>query len=714
MAKASAARRRRPAARTAPRRGNVWDRVDTIARNLWWTWNPDARRLLESMDPALWRATTQNPIATMAALSATRRQTLEHDPVFQKNLAHVEAELARYLNAQTWYDREADASQKKMRAAYFCMEFAIHECLPLYAGGLGVLAADHMKSASDLGVPLTAVGVLWRHGYYRQEITPSGDVRVLYPPSDFSMLPVRDTGKSITMMIGSSRVKAKIWVLMVGRIPIYLLDCDIPENKPEDRKLTHHLYGGDREYRIRQELLLGVGGLMALEAMGVKPTVFHLNEGHAAFCGLERLRRLVKKGRNIEEALEEVRAASVFTTHTPVPEGNDRFDVGLTLKYLRPYMRDLGLDREAFLSLGREDPEDTKEPFCMTVLALLLADGCNGVAELHGHTSRKMWAKTYSAMDPDDVPIGHVTNGVHPESWLDEAARPFYDKHLKPRWVGAGPDDDWWARADKIPADEFWALRQMMRRKLISTLRSHMRDQMLYHGLSFEEIDELYSSLDENALTIGFARRFALYKRAPLIFKDPKRLERILCNADRPVQIIFAGKAHPLDAAGNEYVKFVHEQTRKGPFKGKILLLQNYDTSIGRLLTQGCDVWLNNPVRPMEASGTSGMKPPLVGGLNFSILDGWWPEASDGRNGWNIGDGREYSSRTKQDAADAEAIYSTLERQIVPAFYKRDRRGVPQQWVKMMAKSMKTICCRFSTHRMVAEYVRDYYWLAHG
>lgn len=695
--------------------GSVFDRLDALARNLWWTWNPPARMLFESLDPALWRATNQNPLLTMAHLGETRRRVVESDPGFLARLAAVEKDLSAYLNAKTWYAREAQGPEKKMQVAYFCMEYAVHECLPLYAGGLGVLAGDHVKSASDLGLPFACVGVLWKYGYYRQEIQPEGSVRVLYPESPFDRLPVRDTGKRIVIPIGKSKVKARIWSLTVGRVNVYLLDTDIEGNPPADRRLSHFLYaGGDPEYRVRQEILLGIGGLIALEAVGVEPTVFHLNEGHAAFSPLERVRRLVKEGHGLDEAISLVRSQSVFTTHTPVPEGNDRFEPSLVMKYFPDLPKELGVSKEEFLGMGREDEHDKKEPFCMTVLALKLADHCNGVAALHGDTSRKMWMKTYGAKSAVEVPISHVTNGIHPETWLADEARPFYEKHLKPKWVGAGPTDDWWAKAGKIPAKDLWDLRCMLRRAFVAELRRRLREQAVYHGASTADLIPLYDALDENALTIGFARRFALYKRAPLIFKDAKRLAKIMNDAERPVQLVFSGKAHPMDEAGHAYVRTVTEFCRHPDFKGRVFILQNYDTAIGKLLTQGCDVWLNNPIRPMEASGTSGMKPCLVGGLNCSILDGWWPEAYDTTNGWALGDGTVFKDRAKQDRVDAEAIYSTLEKSVVPMFYDRDKNGIPQEWVKMMKRSMETVGCRFSTHRMVAEYTEHFYWPAHS
>ncbi|MDX2114531.1 MAG: alpha-glucan family phosphorylase [Planctomycetota bacterium] len=690
---------------------DVHARLDALGRNLWWTWNPHARRLLESVDPALWHATRHNPIATLAGIDDARAHAIAQDPVFLANLDRAEKDLDTYLQSRGWFHRTAKGAQKKLLAAYFCMEYGLHECLPLYAGGLGILAADHLKSASDLAVPLVAVGVLWKHGYYRQELTGEGRTRVTYPTSDFDLLPVDDTGRAITIPIGSSKVRARIWCLTVGRVPLYLLDTDVPENSDADRALTHHLYkGGDSEYRVRQEILLGVGGLIALDELGISPTVTHLNEGHAAFAPLERVRRLVARGEKYAKAVARVRATSVFTTHTPVPEGNDRFDPALIRKYLGHMPDELGLSGHDFLALGREDPADTAEPFCMTVLALKLSARCNGVAELHGDTSRRMWMKTYGAAKPAAVPIGHVTNGVHPESWIADEARPFYDRFLKPKWLGAGPADDWWKNAHRIPAAEVWNLRQLLRRKMIAELRSRLREEIIARQGDVDQLVELYETLDENALSIGFARRFATYKRAPLIFKDPKRLARIMGDADRPVQFIFAGKAHPQDTAGQDFVRLVYEHTRKAPFRGRVYLVQNYDTHVGRILTSGCDVWLNNPVRPMEASGTSGMKPPLNLGINCSILDGWWPEGYNRKNGWALGGKQFPESRAKQDAYDATAIYDTLEKSVIPLFYTRDRAGIPKGWVRMAAESMRSVCARFSTHRMVAEYVQNYYW----
>ena len=586
------------------------------------------------------------------------------------------------------------------------MEFAVHECLPIYSGGLGVLAGDHVKSASDLGVPLVAVGLLYRNGYYTQQLNPDGSTRVIYPQVDFDELPIEDTGKSIEVPIGRTRLRAKVWRARVGRCAIYLLDTDVAPNRPGDRALTRHLYGGDRAVRIRQEVLLGVGGVIALDALGLSPTVYHLNEGHAAFCGLERLRRLRARGVALDDAIERVRATTVFTTHTPVPAGHDRFDAKLVQKYL-PQMSAIGGD---WLGLGQEDPSRRKSELVMTVLAINLAAHVNAVSELHGRVSRQMWQHLPGGRGAG---IGHVTNGVHSETWLAPEMRPLYEKYLKPKWLGAGPDDDWWRRADRMPAHELWAAREMLRARMIRFIRGRLVDQVARRHGSLEEVARAGTMFDERALTIGFARRFATYKRAVLVFRDARRLARILGHPERPVQIVFAGKAHPADKGGQDFAQQIYRFAGDPRFSGRVLILENYDLELGRMLTSGCDVWLNNPLRPQEASGTSGMKPPLHGGINCSVLDGWWPEAYDGTNGWAI-NGRQFKSRAQQDRHDAEQIYRLLERQIVPEFYARDRAGVPRRWVARMVASMKTVCPAFNTHRMVGGYWDKYYKPAHA
>ncbi len=477
------------------------------------------------------------------------------------------------------------------------------------------------------------------------------------------------------------------------------MDTDIPENKPADRLLTHHLYGGDREYRIKQEILLGVGGVRALHAMKETPTVVHMNEGHAAFATLERMRQFIDAGSSYQSAAEKVRSSSVFTTHTPVPAGNDRFEPKLAWKYIGQYAADLGLSKDELLALGRENPADKGEEFCMTVLALKLANHCNGVAKLHGEVSREMWKRVFNASSADEVPIRYVTNGIHSETWLAPEIRPLYTKYLKTGFAGV----------DRIPAKDLWAIRGVLRRKMIHFIRERLMQQVLRQSGSINEIISAEQVLDENVLTIGFARRFATYKRAPLIFRDARRLAKILGSDDRPIQLVFAGKAHPKDLGGQEFAKAIYRHAHESAFRGRVVLLEDYDMQVGRMLTCGCDVWLNNPLRPQEASGTSGMKPPLHGGINCSILDGWWPECYDGKNGWAIGDGSQLADIEKQNKKDAGAIYDLLETEIAPRFYQRDSSGIPQAWVATMKHSMKTVCTMFNTHRMLEQYLREFY-----
>ncbi|GAB4196335.1 MAG: glycosyltransferase family 1 protein [Phycisphaeraceae bacterium] len=699
--------------RTAVKTVNVIQRLRNLAMNLRWTWDADTQRLFASLDPALWEAHGRNPLVLLEQLPEHRIRQLENDRDFLAQLKAREKDLSAYLRSQTWFARTATPRQKRMRVAYFCAEFALHESLPIYSGGLGVLAGDHLKSASDLGIPLVAVGLLYRHGYYQQHINHDGSTQAIYPAYDFSRLPLHDTGKTFSLRIGPRRVKVKVWRADVGRVPLFLMDTDLDANKPDDRAITHYLYGGDQKMRIRQEVLLGVGGLMALDKVGVTPTVCHLNEGHAAFCGLWRLIEQLKQRQSFDEAVQTVRSSSVFTTHTPVPAGHDRFSPELTRKYLRPLLQGTGLSVAQALKLGSENPADKKAPMCMTALALRLSERANGVAKLHGEVSREMWKFLYDVKRTRDVPIGHVTNGIHWQTWLAPEAQPLYTRYIKPKTLGPGAFDDPWKKADRIPPQEIWNLRNILRRRLVRFARQRLVEQATRHGGDANDILNAENMLREDILTIGFARRFATYKRAPLIFHDIKRLLSILNHADRPVQLIFAGKAHPADREGQAYLQKIVQFARKPGFLGRVAVLENYDMQIGRMLTSGCDIWLNNPLRPNEASGTSGMKPPLHGGVNLSILDGWWPEGYNKRNGFAIGDGRQFKSRRRQDAYDADCLYTLLEQTITPMFYTRNRAGLPMRWIKVMLNSMKTIPGTFNTNRMVGEYTQQYYLPAH-
>ena len=689
----------------------IMDRLHGLAHNLAWSWNPDALSLFAGIDPLLFAATNQNPLKMLRMLNPERRKLLETDSAFAERLGKVEKQIAEYMGTKTWFAGQ-NVSGKPL-VAYFCAEFAVHESLPQYSGGLGVLAGDHVKSASDLGIPLVGVGLLYRCGFYTQQFNPDGTTRVIYPELDFADLPVSPTGVTVEVKILGKPVKAAVWKQHVGRVTLYLLDTDLPENKPADRALTHHLYGGDHHYRIMQEILLGVGGVHALKALGLKPTVYHLNEGHAAFAPLERLSQMVAAGKKLDDAIEVVRRSSVFTTHTPVPAGNDRFDAAMTLKYVGHYAKALGLSNHDFLALGREDVTNKDESFCMTVLALKLSKNCGGVSALHGEVSRDMWKKVFGLPTTKGVPIFHITNGIHSETWLAPEIRPLYAKYLKPKFVGAPDKPTWWKNAGKIPDAELWAVRKLLKQKLIRYARQRLVEQALRRGGSALEMEIAHSALDENALTIGFARRFATYKRAPLIFRDAKRLAKILSNPAKPVQLLFAGKAHPKDMGGQEFAATIFKFAQSKEFRGRVVLLEDYDMNVGRYLYGGCDVWLNNPLRPQEASGTSGMKPPLHGGVNFSILDGWWPEGYDGKNGWAIGDGTQLADLEKQNAVDAGHIYKTLENEIVPMYFERNAAGLPTKWLAMAKHSMNTTCTVFNTHRMLGEYWSKFYYPAH-
>lgn len=703
------------AKRTTQKSADLFARAAELARNMWWTWDHATQQFFAALDPVLWEAIKHAPLELLERLSSDRKAAILANESFEKSLSKCELAFKKYMAAKTWFPRSTKGRAKRVRIAYFCAEFGLHESFPQYSGGLGVLAGDHLKSASDLGVPLCAVGLLYRNGYYQQQLDASGAHVPLYPEYDFSRFPVIDTKLKVRVPLGNRTVVAKIWRLDVGRVPAYLLDTDIPENRAADRKITQRLYGGDNETRIQQEIILGVGGVLALEKVGEKVTVFHLNEGHAAFCALQRLSVLLKGRMGQRAAMNKVRRSTVFTTHTPVPAGHDRFDPKLTMKYVGHYADKLGLTRDEFLALGRENPLDKKELFCMTVLALNLAEHRNGVAKLHGEVTREMWQHVHDVETADEVPIGHVTNGIHSQTWLAPEMDALYRKYLKPKWVGANPQDDWWRSARMIPAAALWETRNLLRRKLVHFIRQRLIEQIQRKLGPAEELAAAHAMFDPEALTIGFARRFATYKRAPLIFKDAARVSKIMNAKGKPVQLVFAGKAHPADKDGQRFAQQIYKFARTNGLTGRVVLIENYDFTIGRMMTSGCDVWLNNPLRPREASGTSGMKPPLHGGLNFSILDGWWPEGYNGRNGWSIGDGSEMKSQSAQDKHDANRIYELLEKEIVPLFYNnRGRDGVPRLWVKMMQNSMASVCGMFNSNRMVGEYVENYYLPAHG
>ena len=695
----------------------------SIAMNLWWSWNEVARRPFAALDPVLWHATKHSPLATLAHAGPATRAAACEEPGFRIALADARAALAAELSRRTWWDDAHADGLAGAPIAYFCSEYAIHESVQQYSGGLGVLAGDHLKSASDLGVPLVAVGLYYRHGYYIQQFADDGSTKVLYPVYDRATMPVYETGVAIEVPIGASTVRAKVLRMDVGRTRVYLLDADLAENAPEDRQLTEGLYKGEPSLRMRQQVLLGVGGMLALRALGIEPSKIHLNEGHAAFAALEMLAELRAGGLSHLDAVARVRERCVFTTHTPVAAGHDRYGFDMVTEGLARTLAMGGIARAELEALARENPADAKEPVCMTVLCLRLAAKVNGVAKLHGEVSREMWRNAYGAKRAKDVPILHVTNGVHVPTWMDPRAAAFWKRACGIDASAAIPRNRAWTKARKADPADFWAMRASLRASVVRFARERLARAAERRGESPAAIDDCLRMLDPHALTIGFARRFATYKRAPLLFTDVARLARIVGDAKRPVQFVFAGKAHPRDTGGQAYAKKVFEMTRHPLLRGRVVLLEEYDMEVGRALVSGCDVWLNNPIRPHEASGTSGMKAPFHGGMNCSILDGWWPEGfvqakgPVGTNGWAIGSADDekfdeadaHGAGEKRDLRDAAALYGLLEREIVPTFYDRGRDGLPRKWITRALESAATIPDFFSTHRMVAEYAERCY-----
>ena len=606
--------------------------------------------------------------------------------------------------------------------AYFSAEFGITECLSIFAGGLGILAGDHLKSASDLGVPLVGVGLLYQQGYFRQLLDQAGRQQEVYEDNDFHLLPLipeRRDGEplKIHLPLPTGTVHAQIWRAQVGRIPLYLLDTNIPENPaPADRDITDQLYGGDAELRLKQELMLGIGGMRALEALGLDPVVYHMNEGHSAFLALERTRRLMAaQGLSFEEARTAASAGLVFTTHTPVAAGHDAFPPDLMARYFESYRRELGLSLPDLLGLGRQDPANGAEPFAMSVLALRFATYANGVSRLHGRVSRKMWRGLWPDVPEEEVPIGHITNGVHYRTWISQELNQLYDRYLGPAWREEPADASVWARADEIPPEELWRTHERRRERLIAFARGRLRAQLERYRAPRTEADAVAGALNPRALTLGFARRFTAYKRATLLLSDPDRLARLLNHPERPMQVIFAGKAHPRDEEGKEIIHRIVTLGREERFRGRLVFLEHYDTIVARYLVQGCDVWLNTPRRPLEASGTSGMKASANAVLNLSTLDGWWAEAWDvlepvaPQGGWAIGRGEEYTDTGEQDRLEAEALYSLLEHIVVPAFYKRADDGLPHAWIDSMKAAITHLNPVYNTHRMVREYAERFY-----
>jgi glycogen phosphorylase len=685
--------------------------LNDLAYNLRWTWDQQTADLFRRLDPACWAATNHNPVLVLRATDQARLDRAARDPDYRRELAGAVAELSAYLEA------DPNGQPDPPRIAYFSAEFGLASCLPIYSGGLGVLSGDHVKSASDLGLSLTGVGLFYRSGYFQQRIRADGWQEEQYPHNDPSILPVRPALDAdgmplrISLPFPGREVFAQVWHLQVGRVSVYLMDSDVEENTPSDRQITHHLYGGDRDTRIRQELLLGIGGLRLLDALGGRPEVCHLNEGHSAFLALERIRQLmVERKLTFAEARTVAAAGLVFTTHTPVAAGHDAFDPGMIDYYLGDYYRDLGLSRAQFMGLGRLNPSDELEQFSLTILALRLAARSNGVSVLHGDLSRRLWGGVWPGLAEDEVPIRSVTNGVHLRSWMAPEYADLLDHPRKTEGPSSSAGLGERAHAvDSLPARELWDRHERLRTELVHFVRARLASQLARQGAGPSEVGRTVEALDPNALTIGFARRFADYKRATLLLRDPARLIRLVNTPGRPVQLIFGGKAHPYDNGGKELLRQLCQLTRNEEVRGRIVVLEEYDIEVARRMVQGVDVWLNTPRRPMEASGTSGMKAVANGALHVSTLDGWWDEAYRPGIGWAIGDRRAYDDADYQDRTESLALYDLLEREIVPLFYERDAAGLPQAWIARMRASMGGLPTIFNTDRMVSQYLKEFY-----
>jgi glycogen phosphorylase len=686
-----------------------------LAYNLWWTWNPDAQRLFMRIDRELWERTYHNPVRFLRQVSRARLNAVTHDRYYLDFYDRIMRAYDDYMRPKKTWSSENHPELRHKPIAYFSTEFGLHETLPIYAGGLGVLSGDHLKGASDLGLPLVAVGFLYTQGYFSQHITEDGWQEARYRRLRFEELPVlplvHADGKPVTVAVElpGREVVARLWEIHIGRVPLYLLDSDVEENSPNDRELTARLYTSDLELRISQHMILGIGGVRALRVLGYNPTVWHLNEGHSAYVNLERAREIVAAGHSFSEARESIRSTSLFTTHTPVPAGNDEFPLWLIDKYFAHLWPELELDRDGFINLGLHK-HPWGDTFSMPVLAFQFSEHANGVSELHGQVARKMWNFLWPERRVDDVPIKHITNGVHTATWFARRLRHLYDRYLGSDWMDHIDDPRLWDGIENIPDSELWTVRRHLKRKLVAYMRERARQQWLEDGIHPVQVVASGVLLDPYALTIGFARRFATYKRANLLLRDIDRLLDIINQPNMPVQIIFAGKAHPADEPGKLLIQEVYWEVKKAEFGGRLVFLEDYDMNLARYLLQGVDVWLNTPRRPMEASGTSGQKAAMNGVLNFSVLDGWWREGYNGHNGWAIGEDREMDNLDLQDEADAESLYDKLENEIIPLYYKeRSSDGLPGEWIGRMKESIRTITPQFSVRRMVKEYAERLY-----
>jgi starch phosphorylase len=691
--------------------------LQSIAYNLFWVWDHELMELFMRIDLDLWEQTNHNPVQMLGMINQERLNTLMRDDAFLAQAERASRRFAEYQeNGSSWFLKTHPA-EKDTCIAYFSAEFGLTECLQNYSGGLGILSGDHLKAASDLGLPLVGVGLLYQQGYFRQYLNADGWQQERNPENDFYALPLKQVldsdGKTKTVSVDfpGRQVYAQIWLVQVGRVKLYLLDTNISKNSQEDQGITDQLYGGDRELRIKQEILLGIGGCRALKAVGLKPSVYHSNEGHSSFLTLEHCRELMQEYRiSFAEAREQTIASTVFTTHTPVPAGNDYFDPKLMEQYFNQYYQELGLTQAEFLGLGRENPLNTAESFCMTILAFKMSGHSNGVSKLHGKVSREMWKNVWPGIPVHDIPIISITNGVHAPSWISRDMAGLFDRYLGPGWrEDAEQQYGLWGRVHHIPDEELWRTHERRRERLVAFARSRLRLQLEARGTTPSEIAQADEILNPEALTIGFSRRFATYKRSTLLLRNPERLIKILNNKEQPVQIIFAGKAHPNDNPGKELIRQIIHFERRPEARRRMVFIEDYDMVVARYLVQGVDVWLNTPLRPMEASGTSGMKATLNGAINVSILDGWWAEACNSTTGWAIGRGEEYRDEDYQNEVESNALFDLLEKEIIPLFYSRTADYLPRPWISKMKSAMRAIGPEYNTNRMVRQYTEEMY-----
>ena len=693
------------------------NRLSEIANNLWWSWNTDFLKIFKEIDIDLWERVDKNPVKFLKLVSQEKLEQASINQQVLKQYDKIVNDFDGYMNSKnTWFSKKYPNNKNDI-IAYFSAEYGLDETIPIYSGGLGILSGDHLKSASDLGIPLVAVGLLYKNGYFHQKIDGYGNQQSIYKDIDLMNLPINpvkdEKGEELKVLLKlpGKNLYLKVWKINVGRITLYLLDSDIPENTDEDyRNITLRLYGGDQEMRIKQEIVLGMGGVNLLRTLGLDPNIYHMNEGHSSFLLLEVIKNIIKEKKvSFDIARDITSAKTVFTTHTPVPAGNDIFPMELVEKYFKGYWTKLGIDKDTFLHLGTKPNDTLDSGFNMGILALKIAGKKNGVSKLHGAVSRELFGDVWPAIAANESPITYVTNGIHTCTWLAPNLKELYNKYLIPYWQDNIQIQETWKKIDNIPNEILWEEHQARKNKLLKLVKENVTNNMKENGISYEEINEITSKLNPNALTIGFARRFATYKRATLIFRDLERITQILNNSEKPVQLIFAGKAHPADKEGQELIRYIKEISMKPQFKGKIFVLENYNIGIARYLVSGVDVWLNNPRRPMEASGTSGQKASVNGVINFSVLDGWWAEGYDSKNGWTIGTNDEYSSYDIQDDADSNSMYTTLENKIIPTYYDKASNGISEKWLRIMKNSIISTGGRYSTSRMLCDYTDRLY-----